>query len=214
MNHVFAKPELYEEALTHTSFAYENGGEHNERLEFLGDAVLQLCSTDILYARFPADREGVLHGYRTQLVSTGHLAQQAKKWGLGERLRLGKGEEATGGREKERVLAGVFEAVLGAIYLDAGYAAVSAVVGECLSPDLEQLPSVAEPRKTLHEWCQRTYGRPPEYRVSDETGPAHSRIFTIVVICDDDQKGTGTGPSKKAATIEAARSAVEKMGLE
>lgn len=213
MNHIFSRPELYEEALTHTSFAYENGGVHNERLEFLGDAVLQLCSTDILYGRFPVDREGVLHGYRTQLVSTGHLAVQARKWGLDKLLRLGKGEESTGGREKDRVLAGVFEAMLGAVYLDAGYEAARRLIVECLSPDLDGLPSVAEPRKTLHEWCQKSQGSPPKYRVTDEVGPAHNRVFTIAVFCGDEEQGRGSGPSKKAATIEAARQAIGNLGI-
>ena len=213
MNHEFSNPSLLEEALTHTSYAYENGGTHNERLEFLGDAVLQMCSTDILFARFPADREGVLHGYRTQLVSTEHLAKLARQWGLDQKLRLGKGEEATGGREKDRVLAGTFEAVLGAIYLDAGHAAVSKVVQQCLAPDLGELPEISDPRKTLHEWCQRTHGRPPDYRVTDEHGPAHARMFTISVACGGEDAGTGCGPSKKTATIEAARAAIGQLGL-
>ena len=124
MKHCFQDGNLLDVALTHTSHAYEQGGEHNERLEFLGDAVLQLCVTEVLYAQFPNDREGVLHGYRTQLVSTEHLAGLARRWKLDEKVRLGKGERGSGGRNKDRLLAGVFEAVLGAIYLDGGLEAV------------------------------------------------------------------------------------------
>ena len=155
MNYRFKDERLLETALTHTSWAYENGGEHNERLEFLGDAVLQLCSTEMLYCNFPDDREGVLHGYRTQLVSTGHLADIAKRWNLDKEAKLGKGEEATGGRKKARLLAGLFEAVLGAIYLDGGLEASMTVIQEVLKGDLEGLASHSDPRVLLHEWVQQ-----------------------------------------------------------
>lgn len=212
MKHVFQNPGLLDEALTHTSWAYENGGPHNERLEFLGDAVLQLCCTEILYARFPNEREGVLHTYRTQLVSTGHLAQVARKWGIPEKAKLGKGEEATGGRDKDRLLAGLFEAILGAIYLDGGFSSAQAVVVDALHPDIERLPTLSDPRGTLHEWCQREHGAPPAYEVSEEEGPPHDRIFTIQVRIDDQVLGEGRGRSKRAASIEAATEAVKRIG--
>ena len=176
MKHQFTNTDLLEEALTHTSWAYENGGTHNERLEFLGDAVLQLCSTEILYAYFPGEREGVLHSYRTQLVSTEHLARVARSWKLGDKAKLGKGEEATGGRGKDRLLAGLFEAVLGAIYLDGGFEAAQETVLSVLEADLEDLPSLADPRATLHEWCQREHRAPPSYEVVTEEGPPLSLI--------------------------------------
>ena len=213
MNYVFDKPELLSIALTHTSYAFERGGEHNERLEFLGDAVLQLCATELLYQKFPADREGVLHGYRVQVVSTEHLARLAKQWGLDETVLLGKGEERSGGRTKDRLLAGVFEAVLGAIYLDGGFDAVRAEIARVLEPDLANLPSVADPRKTLHEWSQREHGVPPEYRLISQDGPPHERIFRISVVCGDMTVADGSGGSKKAASVAAAETALEVLGL-
>jgi len=213
MNHSFTNEDLLEEALTHTSWAYENGGPHNERLEFLGDAVLQLCSTEILFERFPGEREGTLHSYRTQLVSTEHLATIARLWNLGERAKLGKGEQATGGRDKDRLLAGLFEAVLGAIYLDGGFSAAQATVQEVLQADLDRLPSLADPRATLHEWCQREHGGPPTYDVISEDGPPHDRTFGIAVSVKGTVLGEGRGRSKKAASVAAAQVATMSLGL-
>jgi len=213
MKHIFGDGKLLEEALTHTSWAYENASRHNERLEFLGDAVLQLCCTEMLYQAFPGDREGVLHSYRTRLVSTGRLAQAARDWGLGDRARLGKGEAATGGRDKDRLLAGIFEAVLGAVYLDGGLRAAQDEVAGVFTADLATLPSVADARVTLHEWCQRMEGHPPAYVIAEETGPAHDRMFTVEVSGTDGPLGRGSGKSKKAASIEAASAAVAALGL-
>jgi len=213
MKHRFANPDLLTVALTHTSHAFERGGDHNERLEFLGDAVLQLCATELLYSRFPADREGVLHGYRVQVVSTEHLAGLARQWGLDQSVLLGKGEERTGGRNKDRLLAGVFEAVLGAIYLDGGYDAVRAEISSLLDEDLSRLPAVADPRKTLHEWSQRQHGSPPVYEVVSEEGPPHERVFRITARCGTENIAEGEGASKKAATIAAARQALTVLGL-
>ncbi len=213
MRHTFQNESLLVVALTHTSHAYEQGGEHNERLEFLGDAVLQLCVTEQLYARFPADREGILHGYRTQLVSTEHLASLARRWGLDEKVRLGKGELATGGRSKDRLLAGVFEAVLGAIYLDGGLAAAQAELDSVLQADFDRLPMVADPRKALHEWCQRTHGQPPEYVFKEQSGPAHDRRFTMAVLCGGEEVSQGEGTSKKMASIAAATEALKRVAV-
>ena len=213
MNYTFTNLDLLTVALTHTSHAFEQGGEHNERLEFLGDAVLQLCATQLLYEHFPVDREGVLHGYRVQIVSTEHLATLARGWGLDQSVLLGKGEERSGGRTKDRLLAGVFEAVLGAIYLDGGFEAVKAEISSVLEPDLSQLPAVADPRKTLHEWSQRERGCPPEYRVVSEDGPPHQRTFRILVACGNTEVAHGTGPSKKAASVAAAVNALSVLGL-
>ena len=209
----FTDPSLLEEALTHTSWAYENGGTHNERLEFLGDAVLQLFSTELLFQRFPGEREGTLHSYRTRLVSTGHLAGIARTWKLGEMAKLGKGEEATGGRDKDRLLAGLFEAVLGAIYLDGGFAAAQATVEDVLREDLDSLPTLADPRSSLHEWCQREHKTPPGYEVTGEHGPPHDRTFDVTVSVNGTPLGTGSGRSKKAASVAAAFSATAALGL-
>ena len=213
MNYIFRDPQLLNIALTHTSYAFEKGGEHNERLEFLGDAVLQLCATELLYDKFPADREGVLHGYRVQIVSTEHLARLAKQWGLDAAVMLGKGEERSGGRTKDRLLAGVFEAVLGAIYLDGGFDAARTEITRVLEPDLASLPSVADPRKTLHEWSQREHGVPPEYRLISQDGPPHERTFKISVVCGGQTIADGLGGSKKAASVAAAETALGVLGL-
>jgi ribonuclease-3 len=213
VNHQFSNPELLQEALTHTSFAYENDGIHNERLEFLGDAVLQLFVTEILYETFPEDREGVLHIYRTRLVSTDHLARLAKRWNLDKQVRLGRGEEASGGREKGRLLAGTFEAVVGAIHLDAGHTVAREVVRTCILPDLDDLPSLADPRKNIHEWCQRTHGAPPDYNVVSESGPAHEPTFTVEVVCGTTILGKGAGTSKRSASIAAATAAAATTDL-
>ena len=211
MRHSFANPALLEEALTHTSFAYENGGNHNERLEFLGDSVLQVSATLVLFERFPLEREGVLSRYRARLVSTEHLAKLAKAWGLNDRVRLGKGEEASGGRNKDRLLAGVFEAVLGAIFIDAGHTVAHDIISGVLAPDLEELPLIADARKSLHEWCQRTHGEPPQYEVVEQEGPPHNRTFTIQVLCGGTEMGTGKGKSKRSASIVAAEVAVVEL---
>ena len=213
VKHQFTNPELLEEALTHTSHAYEYGGQHNERLEFLGDAVLQLFVTEILFERFPDDREGSLHVYRTRLVSTEHLARLAKRWKLDEQVRLGRGEEASGGRSKSRLLAGTFEAVLGAIHLDGGHDVAREVVRSCILPDLDELPKLADPRKTIHEWCQRTHNSPPVYEVVAETGPAHDPNFTVELVCGGTVLSEGSGSSKRTASIAAANVAAAQMGI-
>jgi len=213
MNHVFSNPALLEEALTHTSWAYENGGNHNERLEFLGDAVLQIFSSELLFHRFPADREGVLSQYRSQLVNTVHLANLARRLGLDKTVRLGKSGPGSGVKTTDRVLAGVFEAVLGAIYMDAGHEAAQNWVTEVLEPDLEALPQVGDPRKVLHEWCQKNRGTPPTYEMREKTGPDHAVTFTMAAMCKGVELAQGTGRSKGTASIAAAEAAVLALGL-
>jgi ribonuclease-3 len=213
MNHAFSNPALLEEALTHTSWAYENGGSHNERLEFLGDAVLQIFASELLFHQFPADREGILSQYRARLVNTGHLAKLARRLGLDKTIRLGKSGPGSGVSTTDRVLAGVFEAVLGAIYMDAGHEAAQNWVTKVLAPDLEALPQVGDPRKVLHEWCQKNRGAPPTYEMRDKTGPDHAVTFTMAVICKGVELAQGTGRSKGTAGIAAAEAAVLELGL-
>jgi ribonuclease-3 len=213
MKHEFADPSLLELALTHTSWAHENGTEHNERLEFLGDAVLQVCATEVLYSHFPDEREGVLHRYRTQLVQTSHLARLARQWGLETTVRLGRGEAATGGRDKARLLAGVFEAVLGAIFLDGGYAAAQAEIQAVLRPDLDGLADRSDARRLLHEWAQGKHGAPAEFEVLSTEGPAHAPVFQVSVSVAGEVVGEGTGSSKRDATIAAAETAIAALGI-
>ena len=211
MNHQFQDPGLLDVALTHTSWTHDHGGEHNERMEFLGDAVLQLCSSEILYEEFPEAREGVLHVYRTQLVSTGHLAGIARRWGLQDKVKLGKGGPPA--PHKDRLLAGLFEAVLGAVYLDGGYPAATKLVRAALADDVVRLGRSHDPRILLHEWAQRNEGCPPDYVVISEEGPPHDRLFTIEIRTQAGAVGTGQGKSKKAASIEAAAVAIETLGI-
>jgi ribonuclease-3 len=136
------------------------------------------------------------------------LAKIARSWDLGTKVRLGKGEDATGGREKERLLAGLFEAVLGAIYLDGGFAAAQSEVCAALDADLAILPTVADARVTVHEWCQRTHGTPPNYAIVDTEGPPHDRTFTVEVSHPGGPIARGQGRSKRTATIAAAEAAM------
>ena len=214
MNHRFSDAALLELALTHTSWANEHGGAHNERLEFLGDSVLQLCATELLYARFPEEREGNLHRYRAQLVQTSHLAGLARKWGLDKQIRLGRGEENSGGRDKNRQLAGVFEAVLGAIFLDGGFHAAEEEIHAVLLPDLEGLSGVHDARQVLDKWCQANHGAPAEFEVVQEEGPPHDRTFHVVVRVDGEPAGEGSGRSKRLASLAAAHAAVNTLGVQ
>jgi len=213
MNHQFADPTLLELALTHTSWAHENGGEHNERLEFLGDAVLQVCATELLYAHFNDAREGELHRCRTQLVQTSHLAGLARQWGLDTKVRLGRGEETSGGREKDRLLAGVFEAVLGAIFLDGGFASAQTEIHDVLRRDLDGLAAATDARQVLHEWAQANHGAPAEFEVVSVEGPDHAPIFNVQVQVGGELVGEGSGSSKRTASMSAAAVAVTKLGL-
>lgn len=213
MKHEFSDPSLLELALTHTSWAHENDTPHNERLEFLGDAVLQICATEVLYSYFPEEREGVLHRYRTQLVQTSHLARLACQWGLEDMVRLGRGEESTGGRQKARLLAGVFEAVLGAIFLDGGFAAVQAEIHEVLLPDLDGLAERNDARRLLHEWSQAKHGAPAVFEVLSAEGPDHAPVFRVSACVAGEVVGKGTGSSKRVASIAAATAAIDGLGI-
>ena len=224
MNHDFANPALLEEALTHTSWVNEHGGKHNERLEFLGDAVLQVFASELLFSRFPEAREGVLSHYRAELVNTIHLAKVARRMGLDKLIRLGKGGPKTGVSPTNRVLAGLFEAVLGAIYMDGGFEVARRWLYGVLEPDLHTLsddggprkdahPLPMNPRRVLHEWCQKNRGEPSTYVMQKRTGPDYNETFTMAAFCKGVQLGTGTGPSKKTASTAAAKAALSALGL-
>lgn len=202
------KWELYVQAVTHTSFAQENGGSHNERLEFIGDAVLQLCTTDLLFKRFPDASEGELSRMRKQVVNNTFLAGLARKLGLGAVIRLGRGEQLTGGADRESILAGTFEAVLGAIYLDQGLFPVKQVVVAQIEPLLGNLPDQRNPKLVLQEWCQQTHKTVPRYSLVGTTGPDHDRRFRMAVSVSDEPLGEGEGRSKRAAATAAAAEAV------
>ena len=214
VGHDFANLGLLEQAVTHASYAHENGGGDYERLEFLGDAVLQLGSSALLMQRFPNAREGQMSRLRSRLVSTEALAALARKNEVGPALRLGIGEEATGGRKRPRVLAEAIEAILGAVYLDGGVDAALELVKRWLLAPLEQLESQAEvawkdPRSLLQERTQRDLGQTPVYGVADRIGPPHQPTFVVEVRVGEQVLGRGEGPSKREASRQAAMVALE-----
>ena len=208
----FRDPSLLEQALTHTSWAHENNAPHNERLEFLGDAVLQLCASELLYSSRSSDREGELTRMRQQLVCTEALAALARSVDLGQRVRLGRGEENSGGRDRDKLLADVFEAVLGALYLDQGPEVAFRAGREALAPLLPEVDA-QNPKVALQEWAQARSGEVPRYEAVGEEGPDHSKQFRVVVSLDGVAEGEGTGSSKQRAEYAAARAALKSLGV-
>jgi ribonuclease-3 len=201
-------------ALTHRSFLNENREvpEHNERLEFLGDAVLELIVSDFLFRKYTDRAEGDLTSFRAALVRTDSLAQIAKELGLGEHMRLSRGEEDSGGREKDYLLANTFEAVLGAIYLDSGYENCVQFVHRVLLPKIEDIVKHRldiDNKTKIQELAQSIYKSTPTYEVTDEQGPDHDKIFTVVVKIDNKIVGEGKGSSKQRAEEQAAKIGVE-----
>nr|WP_274638198.1 ribonuclease III [Microbacterium bovistercoris] len=198
--------ELLSLALTHRSYAYEHGHlPHNERLEFLGDSVLGQAATVLLYTRHPELEEGALAKRRASVVSTVALAEVARSIGLGAYLRLGRGEDQTGGRDKDSILADTMEAVIGATYISAGQDAATALVQRLIEPllaDPDRYGAAVDPKTSLQELAARLGFPPPAYRI-DATGPDHDRVFTATVAVGDEQR-SGTGTSKKHAEMAAA----------
>jgi ribonuclease-3 len=213
----FRDPRLLDVALTHRSYAYEEGlVETNERMELLGDAVLNLVITDLIFARFPAYLEGDLAKLRASLVSAPALAEVASELGVGGAVRLGRGEELTGGRAKPSILADTMEALLGAVYLDGGIRTVRRVIGSLFGSRIraavgKEVPKDAKTR--LQEFVTRRFGELPRYRVSGE-GPDHAKVFTAEVYVDGELYGQGGGRSKKEAEQEAAGEAVVRLADE
>jgi ribonuclease-3 len=200
-------PELLELALTHRSFAYENGGvAHNERLEFLGDSILGQAVTVMLYTENPTLDEGELAKRRASLVSSAALAEIARTIGLGRHIRLGRGEELTGGRDKSSILADTVEAVIGAAFLDAGGEAATAFVLRLVQPlldDPERFGASMDPKTSLQELAATLARGLPSYRVTD-SGPDHSKRFRAVVLLGEEEISSGEGTSKKQAEMAAA----------
>lgn len=207
-------PALLELALTHRSFAYENGGiPHNERLEFLGDSILGQAVTVKLYTQLPDVDEGVLAKRRASLVSSVALAEIARAIGLGAHIRLGRGEELTGGRDKSSILADTVEAILGAAYLSAGPEAARQLVLRLVDPlfdDPGRFGAAMDPKTSLQELAARLGRDVPVYRVTD-TGPDHSKRFHATVSLGGDDIATGSGSSKKHAEMAAALDAWTRL---
>lgn len=203
-------PGLLELALTHRSFAYENGGiPHNERLEFLGDSILGQAVTVMLYSENPDLDEGDLAKRRASLVSSVALAEVAQRIGLGSFIRLGKGEEQTGGREKPSILADTVEAVIGAVYIDAGADVATDLVLRLIRPLMEtpdRFGASMDPKTSLQELTAVLGLGLPHYEVTD-SGPDHSKRFRAVVVVGGTEIASGDGSSKKHAEMGAALSA-------
>lgn len=205
------------QALTHSSWIHEHpeaGLGHNERLEFLGDAVISLAISDALYARHPGDDEGLLSSRRAAIVSTTGLARLGSRLGLGDALRLGEGESQRGGRLRPSLLASAFEALAGAILLDGGWDRARAWVTDVAAPEIRAaLPASAlkSPKSRLQEHTQRSTGGRPEYRVLDALGPDHEKVFRIEVVVAGLVLGMGVGPSRRVAETNAAAEALEAL---
>lgn len=218
LGYTFHNPELLTEALTHRSFAYEHptpGASHNERLEFLGDAVLQLVSSALVYRQFPRYDEGQLTELRTTLVRASTLAGLARAVSLGAYLRLGKGEESTGGRDRELLLASAFEALLGAMYLDGGLPKVKRFLEPRLEIEAQKALAqkhIKDSKSLLQEAAQAQLGVTPRYRLVSEDGPSHNRTFVVEALLGERVVARGEGHSKRQAEQEAAHSALEDPG--
>jgi ribonuclease III len=211
----FIRQDLLSTALTHRSALNESTArESNERLEFLGDAVLELVTTEFLYARFPTEPEGVLTSYRAALVKTTTLAIVAKELGLDKVLKISKGEERSGGRENIGLLADTFEAVAGALYLDQGYEIAKTFILTHVLSKVDQVVTqklYKDYKTSLQELVQSKGKATPIYETIEESGPDHLKTFTVQVLVDAQALGTGTGRSKQDASQEAARAALEKI---
>lgn len=213
LGHRFANRELLERALRHASWRNEHGdaasNEDNERLEFLGDAVLDLVVGHRLMVRYPDLREGQLSVTRAQVVSEAGLSEVAQTLGLGAWLLLGKGEDRSGGRDKASVLADAFEAVVAAVYLDGGFTAAWELVGRLLNHRIEsvEFKGFYDFKTRLQELTQARLKATPTYQVVEETGPDHDKRFEVVVVIGDRQWGHAVGRSKKEAEQMAAANA-------
>lgn len=212
----FADPALLDNALTHRSFINETPAHpcrDNERLEFLGDAVLELIVTDLLMRRCPDAAEGELSRRRSSVVNERPLADLARLFGLGERLLLGRGEEASGGRSKPSLLANAFESIVAAIYLDAGFDRTAAVVERWLEPLIATGEAVLyrDFKTAAQELCQSRFGQFPRYGLLAESGPDHDKRFETGLFIGERLLATGTGKSKKEAEQGAARRAIAAL---
>ncbi|MEC9071219.1 MAG: ribonuclease III [Myxococcota bacterium] len=218
LGHVFQRRDLLEEALTHTSFANEEESavNHNERLEYLGDAVLDLMIGHWLFQSFPDWPEGRLTQTRAGLVNTEALRGLAVELGLGQALRMGVGEERTGGRERASVLAGGLEAVIGALYLDAGFESCLRLVRTLFQERMDHQASVdlKDPKSRLQEWAQGVHRVMPQYSMLNMTGPPHAAVFEVEVVVGKVLTAAGRGRSKKEAEMDAARVAWESRPSE
>jgi ribonuclease-3 len=212
--------DLITQALVHTSWLHEHPDDaagHNERLEFLGDAVVNLAISEALFAAHPADDEGILSARRASIVSTVGLARLASRIDLGPALFLGEGEAQRGGRRRPSILASAFEALAGALYLEVGFDATRDWLTGLAAPEIAMdapVSTLKSPKSRLQEFTQRQTGSRPEYHVVDASGPDHEKLFHVEVLVDGRPLGTGRGPSRRVAETAAAQRAMEVLRRE
>ena len=219
IGYTFRNVRLLDEALTHTSYVNElkdKDLQDNERLEFLGDAVLALLVSEQVAAACPGSTEGTLSKLRARLVSEASLARAARRLGLGRLIRLGRGEELTQGRDKDSILANAMEAVLAAIYRDGGLEAARAFALKAFAQELEEAgregdAGQSDYKTQLQEWCQRQHDTVPQYVTTKESGPDHQKQFEVQVVVQGTIMGRGAGRSKKEAEQAAAQQALEQV---
>ncbi|QQR82685.1 ribonuclease III [Candidatus Campbellbacteria bacterium] len=218
LGHTFADEKILVTALTHRSYINESHahtGQHNERLEFLGDAVLELISTEFLFAKYPKKTEGDLTSYRAGLVNTSTLATVAMELGVNDFLLLSKGEAKDIGRARQYILANAFEALVGALFLDGGYAVAQQFVQRALLPltdDIVNKHLWRDAKSRFQELAQDKTGVTPSYETLNEEGPDHDKKFTVGVFLKDVQIAHGDGKSKQEAEQEAAQNALTAKG--
>lgn len=217
LGYIFRDPTLLDQALTHKSYVNElksKEHKHNERLEFLGDAVLTLVVSEHLVSIFPESSEGQLSKFKARLVSEVALAAAARRLDLGALVRLGRGEELTQGRGKPSILANTLEAIVAAVYLDGGLQTVRRFVLGILAHDLQVIQNVDDHavhhdyKTRLQEWCQQQYEMLPQYMIVKETGPDHEKVFEVQLTIRGDVLGIGRGRTKKEAEQMAAKQAL------
>ncbi len=210
----FRDPELLRHALRHSSYTNEHNlskNDCNERMEFLGDAVLETVCSDFLYRMYPDVPEGELTKMRANLVCEPALAFDARAFSLQDYILLGRGEEITGGRNRDSIVSDACEALIGAIYLDGGMTSAEAFILSRVLNDHEQKTLLRDSKSALQEMTQGQFGCAPEYRLLEEKGPAHNRVFSVQVLIDGKKYGTGSGKTKKAAEQMASYEAVKKL---
>ena len=216
----FRDPELLAHALVHRSFLVGKDvpyASNNERLEFLGDSVLNMLTTEFLYRTYPSDPEGELSKRKSAIVSGHACAQSSKEWDLSEYVKIGKSEAKMGGRGKESILADAYEAVLGAVYLDGGLEEVRAILNKFHFPRVQEIISATDfvnYKSELLEFCQGKLRCSPEYVIVGEEGPEHQKVFTVEVVVNGKSYARGQGPNKKKAEQEASRLSLETLKAE
>ena len=218
IKHTFNDRRLLEQAFTHRSYLNENrevGREHNERLEFLGDAVLELVVTEFLYAKYPDKPEGDMTAYRAALVNTQSISAAAKHLGMNDYLLLSRGEARDTGRARQIILANAFEALIGAIHLDAGYEAAKGFIAEQLFHKTDDVVSKRlwqDAKSRFQELSQEKHSITPSYKMLDQSGPDHEKQFVIGAFIGKEKIATGAGRSKQEAEQDAAQKALVAKG--